>query len=158
MKATLLTGLPPGDAGTFHTIGKMVELARHVRPEVAELAQMMVAGAPPDEAAARLFFFVRDRIQNMPDPDGIEWLQAPHVTLVSPVGDCDDKALLLAAFFVAVGIPVRYVAIGPRSPKLSHVYVEGQIAGRWWAFDPKNLAAEPGWAWPNPVRIERVPV
>lgn len=162
MKAELIAGLPPGDAGTFTTLRMIAQMARRPAPSVRELAGELTAGAPPRVAVLRLFRFVRDQIANSEDPPGIEWLQAPHVTLEHPAGDCDDKAALLGALLVAAGFPVRLVAIGIEGRALRHVFVEAKVASafgaEWVALDPKNPRAYPGWAYPWPARVERMEV
>jgi transglutaminase-like putative cysteine protease len=158
--AELIETLPPGDAGTFTTLRVMAQLARRPRPEVVAFAQQAGAGLPLEQAVARLFVFVRDKVANDSDPQGIEWLQAPHVTLFeNPAGDCDDKATLLAALLRSIGVPVRFAAIAISGRQLGHVYVEAQLPGHGWlALDPKNPRAPVGWCWPNPARLERLEV
>jgi transglutaminase-like putative cysteine protease len=156
---TLIEQLPAGDAGTFTTLRYMRQLARRPRPEVVRLAHDSTAGLPLDQAVARLFQFVRDEVLNRPDPPGCEYLQAPHVTLRNPEGDCDDKATLLAALLVSIGVGVRFVAIALRGRVLSHVFLEANLPGHGWvALDPKNPRGSVGWSWPYPTRVERVEV
>lgn len=155
MGAELIGSLPAGDAGTFTTLRIMAQMIRRPAPSVVEFAGRVAGGRSQAEAAAALFYFVRDQVRNEPDPPGIEWLQAPHVTLRHPVGDCDDKTTLLGALLQAVGVKVRLVAIGIRSQRLGHVYLEALLptpVPHWLPLDPKNPNAFPGWAWPQPVR------
>jgi len=53
-------------------------------------------------------------------------------------GDCDDVATFHAAGLLALGYPVRLVAIRTDSllPDFLHVYVEGYIENVWRRFDP----------------------
>ncbi len=158
MRATL-EQLPAGDAGTYATVRRMVALIRRPSGRVRRLARSLARGFPRDEALARIFYFVRDRIRNSEDPPGIEWLQSPDVTLAAnPAGDCDDKTILLASLYRALGVPVRLVVIATRSDRFSHVYLEARVGGRWLSLDPKNLRARPGWRPLVIRRAERFPV
>ena len=153
-----LVELPHGDAGTFTTMRIMARMAARPAATVRAKAAELTAGQSPPAAIARLFLFVRDQVANVPDPRGIEWLQAPHVTLENPIGDCDDKAALLAALLVAAGFRVRFVAIGVRSRALTVVLIEVWRPGGWLALDPKNPHAWPGWSYPWPSRVERLAI
>lgn len=51
-------------------------------------------------------------------------------------GDCDDAAIFLAASFVALGVPTRFVAIRyGGSPGFRHVFIEF-YSGVWVRVDP----------------------
>lgn len=92
----------------------------------------------------RLFQFVQHEIRYMQDVTDIETLQTPEVTLQNRVGDCDDKATLLAALLESIGHPTRFQAVGFAPGEVSHVFVETRIGTRWIALD----ATEPnpmGW-------------
>ena len=152
MRATLET-IPAGDAGTYVTVERMIRLIRRPSGRVRRLARSLARGLRPPAAVARIFYFVRDKIRNSEDPSGVEWLQSPDVTLAAnPSGACDDKTILLAALYRALGVPVRIVVVATRSNRFSHVYLEARVRGRWLALDPKNLRAHPGW---RPLVIRR---
>jgi transglutaminase-like putative cysteine protease len=115
-----------------HQTGKaMHRLAREYSFDMAPFASLSIT---------ELF----DKIKNIPyvaDPPGHELVQRPKFTL-SRGGDCDDKAVTAAAYFINRGIPYRFVAIGqggknPRTGKipLTHVFVEYNIGGKWLVFD-----------------------
>jgi transglutaminase-like putative cysteine protease len=74
---------------------------------------------------------------------GVETIRTPELTMRERVGDCDDKAVLLASLLAAVGHPSRFVALafGPPPAPFSHVYVETPIGEHW-------LAAETTEPWP----------
>src|SRR5262245_34897577 len=54
-----------------------------------------------------LFFFVRDAVRFTRDVWDVETLQGADYTLRTLAGDCDDKAVLLAALLRAVGSPAE---------------------------------------------------
>ena len=63
----------------------------------------------------------------IPDPVDIETVSRPLYTLCINYGprDCDDKAVLLAAWFVAHGEKVRFVASSTRpDKKLHHTFLQ----------------------------------
>lgn len=63
----------------------------------------------------------------IPDPKNVETVSRPIYTLNEAYGprDCDDKSVLLAAWLVAHGEPLRFVASSTRRDKmLHHVFVQ----------------------------------
>lgn len=81
--------------------------------------------------ARRLFEFVRDRIRYVKDIDGVETLHPAEWVLQIGAGDCDDKALLLAAMLLAIGHTPRFVAVAFDPDQFSHVWVQDYLNGRW---------------------------
>lgn len=70
-----------------------------------------------------------------PDPDGQELVQRPKFTL-NYGGDCDDKAIAMAAWCNLNGLNYRFCAIGQRIPgkiriPLTHVFTEVNIINGW---------------------------
>lgn len=158
--------LPSGDAGVRKTLAAMIRLADQgsrdldVRNAVIRAVSMVPPHNIPRQVRA-WFEFVRDRIYFLHDPHGTEWLQSPRVTLQAGAGDCDDRAVLLAAGLRAFGVPAMFkvVAVDRRRPgSMSHVYVVANLGGRQIALDPtygqNNLGDEP----PRPSRTWMVPV
>ena len=56
--------------------------------------------------------WVRDRIGYAFDPLGTEMIQTPPATLKRGYGDCDDKAILVAAMLTALGFETEFLAVG----------------------------------------------
>ena len=81
--------------------------------------------------ARRLHAFVRDQIRYVRDTDGIELLHDPATILEIGAGDCDDKAILLAALLGSIGAPTRFVAVAFEPERFSHVWLQVEINGRW---------------------------
>lgn len=101
--------------------------------------------------AVALHAFVRDHILYVQDPIDVERLQAPDKTLELAAGDCDDKAILLAAMLESIGHPSRFIAIGFEPGIYSHVYAETKIGDDWISAE----TTEPvplGWR-PDPAAI-----
>jgi transglutaminase-like putative cysteine protease len=121
-------------------------------PQVRGTATDLVRDLPQKDRVAevtRIFGFVRDRIRYVRDVRGVETMQTPDATLDVGQGDCDDKSILLAALLESVGYPTRFVAIGYRPGRFTHVYVETLLGLRWVPLD----STEPngvGWA-PRPA-------
>jgi len=85
---------------------------------------------------------VFDRIKNIPfkaDPQEAEVLQRPMYTMQGNGygGDCDDKAIALASWCRAVGLPYQFVAVRRADmPDLHHVFCRIYIRNRWVHADP----------------------
>lgn len=158
--------LPPGAAGTRVTLAMMRDLAVSGAkdPAVRETAIRVVqaSGArehDPVSQLGALFRFVRDRITFIGDVAGVETLQSPRYTLRVAAGDCDDRAVLLAALARSIGIQTelrfRAIAANPRAPRqFSHVYVVARTAGRDMPLDPTYRGIPAGYEYPRATRVE----
>jgi transglutaminase-like putative cysteine protease len=149
--------LPGGDTGTRKTLDNMRLLAEHGSrdPQVRErvISTVRYSGAAPHDVTSQVrawFKFVRDSIYFINDPANTEWLQHPRYTLDTGSGDCDDRAVLLAAGLMAIGVPAAFkvVAADPRRPNtFSHVYVVARIGRGDVPLDPtyadNTLGTEP---------------
>jgi transglutaminase-like putative cysteine protease len=164
---TALSGtLPPGNQGARATLSIMRELTLSGAkdPIVRETAIRIVqtSGAREHNPASQLgalFRYVRDRITFIGDVAGVETLQTPQYTLRVGAGDCDDRAVLLAAMARSIGITAdlrfRAVAANPRTPgQLSHVYVVARIGNQDLPLDPTYKSAEPGYQYSRVTRVE----
>lgn len=123
-----------------------------VRNTARELTAFLLSKAWREEIRT-CFEFVRDQIRYVMDPVAVELVQAPEVTLAVRAGDCDDKAVLLAALLMAIGHPCRFVAVAFDNPSVfEHVYVQAAVgdpaAGEWVSLDPTE-PYEMGWRPPN---------
>lgn len=151
------TTLPSGDAGVRKTVDNMRRLAsegsRNLDVRAHVLRAIQSAGVSPHNVPGQVrawFEHVRDAVYFLNDPAGTEWLQSPAYTLQYGAGDCDDRATLLAAGLMAIGVPASFkvVAADPRRPRtFSHVYVVANVQGHPWALDPtypdNTLGTEP---------------
>jgi len=161
--------LPSGDAGTRATLGIMQRLAeagaKDLTVREAALGILRASGIPSHDYRRELealFRFVRDRIRFTRDVYGVETLQAAGYTLQHQAGDCDDRAVLLAALVRSVGIPAalrfRVIATNPGAPsRFTHVYVMARIAGRDVALDPTYTTTPAGWQYPGRLRVGELP-
>lgn len=66
-----------------------------------------------------------------------EYNAAPWVTVAWGIGDCDDKARLIAALLKNFRIPVRlrFANFNTGVRKVSHVWPEAQLDGKWEALE-----------------------
>jgi transglutaminase-like putative cysteine protease len=101
-----------------------------VRFKAVELTSGLQQKDYSGEARA-LHRFVRDSIRYVRDVTDVETLHTPDVTLAQGAGDCDDKAVLVAALLEAIGHPTRFVAVGPADNNFIHVFVESKIGPNW---------------------------
>lgn len=123
-----------------------------IDPRIRAIAQELTFDLPQKAFRAEaeaLFEFVRDQIRYQWDIADVETLQTPVVTLDNRVGDCDDKATLLAALLESIGHKTRFIAAGFNGlGDIEHVFVETKIGPDWIAAD----ATEPvplGWIPPH---------
>jgi hypothetical protein len=87
------------------TVEIMVNSAATVNQEVRNLAVKLGGRfqAGDFKQARRLYEYVREEINYVCDPLGIEEVQSPETTLKLGGGDCDDKAVLLASLLKSIG-------------------------------------------------------
>lgn len=147
--------LPSGDLGTRKTLEAMRQLAvqgsKTLEVREAAINAVRDAGVGPHAPVrdlGALFRFVRDRIRFTNDIVDVETVQSPRYTLHMMAGDCDDRAVLLAAMARSIGIPAdlsfRVVAATPGTRRFSHVYVVASLGGRKIPLDPTYPENEPG--------------
>lgn len=73
--------------------------------------------------ARKLYEYVRDEIQYIYDPFGIEEIQPPEVTLKLRSGDCEDQAILLTSLLLAIGFESALLFADANNDGLpDHVY------------------------------------
>lgn len=137
-----MISIPPGDAGTLATLKRMRVYAREGSRSlpIRELALHLISTVPGAKnwsgQVRALHKHVQKNIQYVRDIAGVETLQTPVMTLTYAAGDCDDQATLLAALLLAVGHPVRFVAVATRpGVGFCHVYAETKIGARWYALE-----------------------
>lgn len=66
----------------------------------------------------------------------VETLQMPARTLESRYGDCDDKAMLLAALLASIGHQVRFIAVAFQPGQFVHVWLQDWVGGAWLDLEP----------------------
>lgn len=143
--------IPDGLPGTRATLKRMAQIARKAKtdPAVIELARQVVTDTRRWIAAARqVQAWVQGNVRYVEDPDGVETLQDPLLTVQIGAGDCDDQSILVASLLQSVGIGARFHAVGERPGELSHVYCE--VAPSWLSVETTEdcpIGAE----WPGVV-------
>jgi hypothetical protein len=144
-----------GDPGIAQTVALMRQLIDEALadPSFVRQAIDIVRGiAAFDEfgEAEALFSWVRRNIRFTKDPLTKEKLYPPTELLKIRAGDCDDIAMLLGAFLLAVGYPARLITVSanPTQPQdFSHVYVEGEVpagSGNWVPMDAARIDSQFG--------------
>lgn len=144
-----------GEQGTEQTVKLMRQLidaalsdAGFVRQAI-DIVRSVPAFNDLGEVQA-LYNWVRRNIRYTKDPVTKEKLYPPQELLKIKAGDCDDIAMLLGAFLIALGYPARLVTISANAQhpeEFSHVYVEGEVpagSGQWIPMDAARLDAEFG--------------
>lgn len=145
-----LISVPGGIAGVQRTLALMVDLVRTFKTDVnvnAFAVQLVHGCAPKDKRCEldTLQRFVRDQIRYVNDIDGVETLRTPIQTLKLQAGDCDDKAVLLAALAATIGFATRFCAIGVRGGDFSHVMAQARLGAGWINAETIVPGAELGW-------------
>ncbi len=116
----------------------------------------------PISQLAALFRYVRDHVMFIGDVAGVETLQSPRYTLHVMAGDCDDRAILLAALLRAIGIGAdlsfKVIAANPAQPgAFSHVYVVARVGGQAIPLDPTYHSNAIGYEFPGALRSSEAP-
>lgn len=152
--------LPDGHQGTWRTLETMRYLVRKDAAGnwVHGFLQQHLTGAQSAHPVESLFLFARDRIRYVEDPPGLEQVSDFQRTTEAGQGDCDDKAVWLAAALLSLNIPVRFV-VQSYGETWDHVYLEfydwAQL--HWVALDPTadghggTPVAGIGWRQPLPI-------
>lgn len=140
-------GLAGGDLGAMQTLRRMRGLVNDalVDPLVVSVAKNAVATCPPVAEvcmAAAVRRYLVERFRFVRDPLGVELLHEPRLMLQTIArqgffqGDCDDAATLGAALAKAVGLTVRFRAIGfRRGGPLAHVITDVRTPRGWADLD-----------------------
>lgn len=120
-----------------HEINSFLEPNNPVVKRAADRI-ISLSKCPADENcyAKAIFYFVRDRIQYVSDPPD-DYIKSFDEMMMSPVGDCDDKSLLLANLLQSVGIHTKFVVIP------EHVYVVAYLPESLKKYHDKEIG--PGW-------------
>ena len=130
------------------TLSWMNRLANEQKfwPGIVAIARGAVAGVEgPQAEAEAVRQYVKRTIVFRMDPAGVEYLQAPDITLTTGVGDCDDMGCLAQALLAAIGhecVPLGVMWTGDQWP--SHAVAFDKTAN--CIVDP--VADVPCDAWP----------
>lgn len=153
---------PGGQRAPFHTVSVMralVDEFKHAPPVLQTAINLVFLTTPRDERAEveAIFNYVRGAVRYVRDVVGIETLADPVTTLRRMVGDCDDKATLLAALLEAVGYPCRFVIAAYGDGDYEHVYLQCFFNGQWHDLDPTEDGAV-GYSPPGAVKCWVEPI
>lgn len=148
---------PGGRRAPYHTVGVMRAMVEEFKcaPSIIQTAINLILFAPPRDEYAEvkaIFDYVRGSVRYVRDVVGIETLADPVTTLRRMVGDCDDKATLLATLLEAVGYPCRFVIAAYSDGEYEHVYLQCFFNRQWHDLDPTEDGAI-GYSPPDPVRV-----
>jgi len=154
--------VPIGTLGNQHTIRVMRQMVKAARvdPIIINTANNIIHLVPAKDEFAEvsaLFDFVLNHVRYTRDVLGIETLTDPRMTLQRLVGDCDDKATLLATLLESVGYPTRFIMGAYTGDEYEHVYLQAFAFGEWINLDATEHKPM-GWAPELPVKlwIERI--
>lgn len=152
---TNLMRAPGGRASTHHTVRVMRQMvnAARIDPLMINQAVGMIHAVPAKDELAEisaLFDFVLNHVRYTRDIAGLETLCDPRMTMIRQVGDCDDKATLLATLLECVGYPTRFVMASYSGGDFEHVYLQVFVphSGEWLDLDPTEHKPM-GWAAPD---------
>lgn len=137
-----LQRIADGEQGTDQTvrqIGRLVmEDLQKPNLRLFTLSILERAGADTRSAsqmARSIYHWVKSRIRYVRDPQVIETVQSPLITLKVKAGDCDDHAGLVVGMALSVGLAARFVVCGTGANTFSHIYPEININGEWTPAD-----------------------
>ena len=141
--------IPHGNNGIFVSVDHLMNFIRTGRrnPDVVAFARRLVQHCPNKDyvcEARAIFDWIQANIRFTRDPNNVELLQGPEVTLRSDVrcGDCDDHVILLQSLLQAIGIPTRVVLVASQNaaPNMyNHIFTEALLPvngqDTWVAMD-----------------------
>jgi len=121
-----LLNIRSGNGGVTDTLRLMAQIARSYKanPLIRQTAARIVRVCPGKDDLCEigtLQSWVRSNIRYTGDVYETETVQTPDYTLQERYGDCDDQAVLLATFLMAVGFQAGYCALGTNGGPFSHV-------------------------------------
>jgi transglutaminase-like putative cysteine protease len=112
----------------------------------------------PGAAVSAIYEYVR-ALRFIADPVRTQAIQSPRATLFLRAGNCAQRATLLAAMLLSIGIPAhltfRVIAANPRfTHQFSHVYlVMAPVSGQRLALDPTYSTNPLGYEYPFRSRV-----
>lgn len=86
--------------------------------------------------------FLRDKVKYVKDPDFIEKVQRPILTIYFG-GDCDDKSVVAMSYFELKGYEYR-LAITDYGRGFEHIYPEVKLERGYIPFDTSCLVCDMG--------------
>jgi hypothetical protein len=91
--------------------------------EVERLSKKYCTDLEPlrDLNLKQIFEYVSKKIEYKKDPEGIELVKRPGITLRQGNGDCDDKTVVVLAYCYLKGIPAGYSIVGS-SGSYHHIF------------------------------------
>jgi transglutaminase-like putative cysteine protease len=124
---------------------------------IAALDRAHTPDHDPGAAVSAVYEFVR-ALRFVPDPVRTQAIQSPRATLMLRAGNCAQRATLLAAMLLSIGIPAqltfRVIAANPRFPRqFSHVYVMATVPGQRISLDPTYSTNPLGFEYPLRSRV-----
>lgn len=116
------------------TLKEIVRLSNTYKNDVVSYIEMK-----PTE----FFNFVAKKIKYEADPEGMELVMRPAITLKRGKGDCDDKTILCLSYFLLKKIPCGYSIVSSSNEKpFHHIFPFVIIKGKFFDFDatyPENF-------------------
>ncbi len=175
------TQIPGGIEGVRETLKRMVGICRgFLKPRqndqeaiasllyVRIVAQRAVHHCREKDYLSEvraLHHVARDQIRYVKDHLTAETLQYPDKTLQIGSGDCDDKALLMAALAHCIGYPSRFVAFEIADEGVfSHVSPQVLVDGVGWCnaecipIDDRGTKVDLGWVPPDATQVMKAHV
>lgn len=105
--------------------------------------------------AKAFYYFVRDEIEYLPDPDQ-QIIEVPERTLLSGSSDCENEAILLSIMLKSIGLDSRIVLVERHAyvqvylPDAAKIY---KMNEDWVGLDPTCKYCEFGEVPPNDLEI-----
>jgi hypothetical protein len=163
MKLINLGIVPAGDAGTEKTVRHLIRLIHEGShdPVIILTARRIVKDKETNfERAKAIFDFVKQNIQYVKDPKGLELIRPARKILEDKAGDCDEHVVLLNSLYRAVGFSSCLITIStPQAPDtFSHVYSAVKVDNIWYPVDTTVKTSYFGWEYPFKIRKKVWPI
>jgi transglutaminase-like putative cysteine protease len=152
MNPPLVMNIPDGDGAVPFTTAAMHVAARRLARKYGGQMRIMVEDPIPRRTLQRIFDLLKRAYSFAPDPDDVEFIR-DHDAQVRDIlrgtkaaGDCDDLAVIVAAFLIACSVPYAFVTVSRDQGPFAHVLtVAGSPALGWFPIDPQEAKAAGEW-------------
>lgn len=156
-----LKEIPPGNRGILVSARHLVDIVKQFRrsPEIRFLAEDIVQSCPNKDYScevSKIYNWVKDNIRFTRDPNRVEMLRSPLITLNRRNGDCDDHTILISSLLQSIGYPTRAVIVATQpqyKDAFNHIFTEVGVQNKgqfeWIPLDTTVSFADVGWLPPG---------
>jgi len=117
----------------------------HIKIQISEGVDYALETLPTFQTPEHLFYYLKDRVTYMNDPETIELIMTMQTMLtgtrtgVPGGGDCDDFTITSVASLISQGWEdIEIILAGRNAKNPVHIYCRVLFQGEWFVFDLTN--------------------